>query len=430
MDDLLAARSQMAMSLAFHILFAVAGMAMPLFMVLAEWRWLRGKDPIDLELAHRWAKGTAILFAVGAVSGTVLSFELGLLWPAFMEKAGPLIGMPFSLEGFAFFLEAIFLGIYLYGWERVPPLAHLLAGVAVAASGLLSGVFVTAVNAWMNSPVGFTLRDGALTDVEPLAAFMSPAFPTQAVHTALAAYASVAFAVLGIHAWCLLRDPESRFHQRALSLAFALAAVSVPAQIVSGDLSAKHLADHQPQKLAAAEGLFVTSRGAPLAVGGFVAGEERVLALQVPYALSILAQGDPDAEVLGLDAFPRDTWPNVFWVNLCFQLMVASGGAMLLVVLLGASVLVRKRPLAGRRWFLRCAVVASPLGLVAVEAGWCVTELGRQPWVVRGVLRTADAVTPMPGLIVPFLGFTTLYLVLGVVVVLMLRAHVFASKKP
>src|SRR5215470_9852438 len=212
MSDLLAARSQMAVSLMFHILFAAAGIAMPLMMVIAEWRWLRTRDEVWLTLAKRWAKGTAILFAVGAVSGTVLSFELGLLWPEFMKFAGPIIGMPFSLEGFAFFTEAIFLGIYLYGWTRVSPRAHLWAGVIVALSGAASAVFVVIANAWMNTPTGFRLVDGKPVDVDPIAAMMNPAALGQTIHMLLAAYAAVGFAVAGIHAFMLRRDPQNRFH--------------------------------------------------------------------------------------------------------------------------------------------------------------------------------------------------------------------------
>jgi hypothetical protein len=217
MNDLLAARSQMAMSLAFHIIFAAIGIAMPLLMIIAEWKWLRTKDSIYLTLAQRWAKGPAILFAVGAVSGTVLSFELGLLWPGFMGYAGSIIGMPFSLEGFAFFTEAIFLGIYLYGWKRVPPRAHLFAGVMVAVSGVLSGIFVVIANAWMNTPVGFRLVDGKPVDIDPIAAMMNPAAFSQTLHMTLAAYAATGFVVAGIHAFMLRRDPDNRFHRAALA---------------------------------------------------------------------------------------------------------------------------------------------------------------------------------------------------------------------
>ncbi|MEZ5966761.1 MAG: cytochrome ubiquinol oxidase subunit I [Planctomycetota bacterium] len=430
MPDLLAARAQMALSLAFHILFAVAGMAMPVLMVLAEVRARRG-DAASAELARRWARGTAILFAVGAVSGTVLSFELGLLWPRFMAHAGPLVGVPFGLEGFAFFTEAIFLGIYLYGRERVPPAMHLFSAVAVAVSGLTSGVFVVAVNAWMNTPVGFTLADGGLVDVDPWAAFAAPAFPTQAIHTALSAYGSIAFVVLGIHALCLLRDPDSVLHHRAVQMALGLALVTTPLQIVSGDFAAKHVAAHQPAKLAAAEGLFTTQARAPLCIGGVPDADARQMrwAFEIPGGLSFLAHGDVDAEVVGLDAIPRADWPPVAVTHVAFQIMVACGTAMLALVVWGAWLRLRRRPLARARGFLRAAVLAAPLGLLAVEAGWTVTEVGRQPWIVHGFLRTADAVTPMPKLALPLAAFTSLYLLLGVVVVTMLRRHVFATTR-
>ncbi len=429
MSDLFAARSQMAMSLAFHILFAVAGMAMPLLMVIAEWRHQRTSDAAYLELAQRWAKGTAILFAVGAVSGTVLSFELGLLWPRFMQLAGPLIGMPFSLEGFAFFLEAIFLGLYLYGWKRLSPRVHLLCGAVVALSGLASGIFVVAVNSFMNGPSGLLFEGGKVVGVDPWVAFFSPSFPTQAAHTALASYASVAFAVLGIHAWRLRVDPNSVFHRRAFELALLVAMISTPLQLFSGDRSAKHLAEHQPIKLAAAEAVFQTKRGAGLSIGGWPDEEARELryAIEVPYGLSLLGKGTLDGEILGLDQVPRADWPPVAVVHAGFQVMVGCGMAMLGVCALGGFLWWRKRLFSPR--FLLIAMLAGPLGLIALEAGWSVTEVGRQPWILHGVMRTADAVTPMPGLIVPFSAFTVLYLVLGGVVVLLLRAHVFDVPK-
>ena len=433
MSDLLAARSQMAMSLAFHILFAVAGMAMPLLMVLAQWRHQRTGDASALELAKRWAKGTAILFAVGAVSGTVLSFELGLLWPEFMRHAGPLVGMPFSLEGFAFFLEAIFLGLYLYGWDRLRPEVHLACGVGVAICGLLSAVFVTSVNAWMNQPAGFVYERGEFVDIDPWAAMFNAAFFSQALHMALAAYVSVSVAVLAIHAWALRRDPDSPLHQTAFRVALGLALVATPAQIVSGDHSAKHIAADQPVKLAAAEALFETQTRAPLAVGG-VADLERgelVGAVELPGMLSFIAFGDVDAEVRGLDLVPRELWPPVNLVHLSFDVMVGCGFAMLAVVGLGGILWLVSR-LRGRappwtaRRYLTLAMISGPLGLIALEAGWMVTELGRQPWVIRGYMTTADAVTPMPGLVVPFTVFSVLYLFLGVVVVVLLKNHVMA----
>src|SRR2546427_11990398 len=306
MSDLLAARSQMGISLAFHIIFALVGIGMPLLMVVAERRWLITRDEIYLELAQRWAKGTAILFAVGAVSGTVLSFELGLLWPGFMRFAGSIIGMPFSLEGFAFFTEAIFLGISLYGWERIRPRAHLAAGVIVAASGAASGIFVVIANAWMNTPAGFTLVRGAVVHVDPIAAMRNPAALSQTIHMTLAAYAATGFAVAGIHAFLLLKDRANAFHRRALVIALLVGAPAAVLQPISGDLSARHLARHQPVKLAAAEALFETRAGAPLTLGGWPDVERRQtrLAIDVPYGLSLLAFHDPGAVVKGLDAAP------------------------------------------------------------------------------------------------------------------------------
>src|SRR5438093_862520 len=269
MPDLLAARSQMGVSLAFHIIFAVVGIAMPVMMVVAERRWQVTGHAIYLDLAKRWAKGTAILFAVGAVSGTVLSFELGLLWPRFMQLAGPIIGMPFSLEGFAFFTEAIFLGIYLYGWDRISSRAHLWAGVAVAVSGAASGIFVVIANAWMNAPTGFELAGGHAVNVDPIAAMANAAAASQTLHMTLAAYAATGFAVAGIHAFLLLREPANAFHRRALEIVLLVGAPAAVLQPISGDLSARHLAVHQPVKLAAAEALFRTQPGAPLTLVGW-----------------------------------------------------------------------------------------------------------------------------------------------------------------
>jgi cytochrome d ubiquinol oxidase subunit I len=429
MDDLLAARSQMAMSLGFHIIFAAIGIAMPLLMVIAEWRWLRTKDEVYLELAHRWAKGTAILFAVGAVSGTVLSFELGLLWPKFMAQAGAIIGMPFSLEGFAFFTEAIFLGIYLYGWDRVSPRAHLLAGVAVAFSGVMSGIFVVIANAWMNSPTGFDLVDGQPANIDPIAAMMNPMALSQTIHMTLAAYAATGFLVAGIHAYLLLRDRTNQFHRKALGIALAVGGVAALVQPLSGDLSARAVARLQPVKLAAAEGHFETKAYAPLTIGGIpdVERRETRFGIELPAGLSLLAFHDPKAVVQGLNDFPRDQWPNPVIVHFAFQIMVGLGSMMALISLWGAFLTWRKRRLPDGKWFLRALVVAAPAGMLAIEAGWVVTEVGRQPWIIHGVLRTADAVTPMPGLIVPFLGFTTLYLALSVAVIWLLRRQVISS---
>jgi len=418
----------MAMSLAFHIIFAVVGMAMPLLMVLAERLHLKTGDPLLRELAIRWSRGTAIMFAVGAVSGTVLSFELGLLWPGFMALAGPIIGMPFSLEGFAFFLEAIFLGVYLYGWDRVSPRAHLFAGVMVLVSGTASALFVLTANAWMNTPTGYTLDErGKLLTVEPWAAMWNAAAASEILHMTCAAFAAVGFAVAGIHAAMLLRGARRELHRPALRIALAVGAVAATLQPITGDIAASHVAREQKIKLAAMEGHWETERGAPFRIFGWPdeQAEETRYAIEIPYLLSVLAFKDPHAEVKGLKEFPRDERPPVAVVHVAFQIMIACGLAMIAVALVGASYWLRRRPLPDL--FLRVLVFASPLGIIAIEAGWVVTEVGRQPWIIRGVLRTADAVTPMPHLTVPFLAFSVLYLVLGATVVVLLRRQVFAS---
>ena len=427
MTDLLAARTQMAISLGFHIVFAEIGVAMPLMMLLAEWRWRRTGERAYLDLAHRWAKGTAVLFAVGAVSGTVLSFELGLLWPGFMRYAGALIGVPFSLEGFAFFLEAIFLGIYLYGWERVGPRAHLAAGAVVALSGAASAVFVVMVNAWMNTPTGFTLdAAGGFATIDPVAAMRSPAAFQQALHMLLAAYAATGMAVAGVHAFMLLRGAGRDFHLRALTIALLVGAPAAVLQPLSGDVSARVVATTQPVKLAALEGQGATERGAPLRIGGWpdAAREETRWALEIPYGLSLLAFHDPYAEVKGLRTVVPADRPPVAVVHFAFQTMVGLGSTMALVALWAAWSLWRRRALAEHHGLLRALAVVAPFGFLATEAGWIVTEVGRQPWVVQGLMRTSAAVTPMPGLVVPMLLFTLLYLGLGAIVVALITSLV------
>jgi cytochrome d ubiquinol oxidase subunit I len=431
MPDLLAARSQMAVSLGFHILFAVVGIGMPLLMVIAEQRYRSTGDPVCLELAKRWAKGTAILFAVGAVSGTVLSFELGLLWPEFMRLAGPVIGMPFSLEGFAFFIEAIFIGVYLYGWDRIPPRAHVLAGLAVAVSGAASGIFVVTANAWMNSPTGFEMAAGKVTGVDPIAGMLNPMTFQQTLHMTLAAYAATGFAVAGIHAALLLVDRHNAFHRRALGIALLVGAPAAVLQPLSGDVSARAVGAWQPAKLAAMESHFETERRAPFTIGGIPDVEARRTryAIQVPAGLSLLLHHDPDAVVTGLDRFPRRDWPPVTIVHLAFQVMIALGTYLTLLSLwIGWRALRRGDP-CDSPWMLRAIAVAAPMGFLAIEAGWTVTEVGRQPWVIYGLLRTADAVTPMPGLVVPFVGFTLLYCALGAIVVWMLYRQIIRSPR-
>ncbi len=425
MSNLFAARMQMALSLGFHIVFAEIGIAMPVLMAIAEWRWHRTGDDVYLQLAKRWAKGTAILFAVGAVSGTVLSFELGLLWPGFMQFAGPIIGIPFSLEGFAFFTEAIFLGVYLYGWDRISPRMHLAAGAIVAASGAASAIFVVMVNAWMNTPAGMTTVGGRITSIDPIAGMLNPSSFQQGLHMVLAAYAATGLAVAGVHAGLLIRK-RSPFHRAALHVALLVGAPAALVQPLSGDISARTVAAWQPAKLAALEGQFETVVGAPLRIGGWPSEDARTTrgALEIPYGLSLLAFHDPHAEVKGLAAFPRDEWPPVPPTHVAFQVMVGLGTAMAIVSAWVAYRVIRRRPVEDDRRLLRALAIVASFGFIATEAGWTVTEVGRQPWVVQGLVRTADAVTPMPGLVVPMLLFTFLYIGLAAIVVVLVRSLV------
>jgi len=412
--DVLFARGQMAYSLGFHIVFAAIGIAMPLLMVAAEVLWRRTGRAEYLDLARRWARGTAVFFAIGAVSGTVLSFELGLLFPGFMELAGPFVGVPFSLEGIAFFTEAIFLGLYLYGWERLRPAVHIACGALVALSGALSAVFVTLVNAWMNAPRGFRVEAGRVVDIDPVAALGSPFAAHEIAHGLVAAYMATAMAVAAIHAWGLLKVPGAPLHRAALRLALAVAVPCALVQPVIGHAAGQAVAEHQPLKLAAMEGLERTTAGAPAHLGP----------IAIPGGLSLLAYNDPDALVRGLEEFPRADRPHPV-VRTSFQVMLllgsAAAGWALLTLLLGLR---RRRLPDARRWWLWLTIALGPAGVIALEAGWIVTEVGRQPWAVYGVLRTGDAVTPVTGLWVPFTLFAVIYVGLAAAAALVLVRQV------
>jgi len=431
MPDILAARSQMGISLAFHIVFSCMGIAMPLLMVLAETIHLRTGDEVYMLLARRWATGTSILFAVGAVSGTVLSFELGLLWPHFMERAGPIIGMPFSLEGFAFFTEAVFLGLYMYGWDRLSARAHIAAGYIVALSGMISGIFVVIANAWMNTPAGFQLdAHHHLTNINPVAALTNPAAFHETLHMTIAAYAATGFAVAGVHAFMLLRDRGNQFHRHAVTIALAMGSIAAVLQPLTGDIAAHEVARLQPIKLAAFEGLFPSEHGAPLAILGIpnVKTHHLDYAIDLPYMLSLMTYHDPHALVLGLDSFPETEWPDALMaVHMAFQVMVGIGFALAAIPLWALWLLWRQRTIFAEPWFMRALVAATPLGLLAVEAGWAVTELGRQPWIIYHVMFTRDAVTPMHGLEVQLIVFTALYVFLGITVLRLMWRHVMRS---
>jgi cytochrome bd ubiquinol oxidase subunit I len=430
-SELTAARIQMEVSLAFHMVFAAVGMAMPLMMLIAEGRWLRVGDRDALRLAKTWAKVTAVLFAIGAVSGTALSFELGLLWPRFMEFAGPLIGPAFALEGYAFFIEAIFLGLYLYGWDRLRPFAHWLCGWPVALSGAASGILVLSANSWMQQPVGFDLGpDGMPINIDPMAALFNPAWPLMAAHSTLSTYQAVGFAAAGIYAWALLKNRRSNcagYNGLAVVIAMLLGGISAVLQPIVGDFLAQRAHEHQPAKLAALEGQFTTERGAPLRIFGWPDPNTRETswAIEIPYLLSVLAAHDPNAEVLGLEAFPRDQWPESRIVHPAFQVMVGSGFEMMGVALWYWWAWWRGRrgglDWAARRRLLWVLVLSAPLGFLALEAGWIVTEVGRQPWVIYGVMRTSDAVTPAGGVGISLAGFSLLYAGLAVTLIILLR---------
>ena len=408
----------MEVSLGFHMIFAALGIGMPVMLMIAEALWLRTGQEHYRALARQWAKATALTFAVGAVSGTALSFELGLLWPRFMQFAGPTIGSAFTLEGYAFFIEAIFLGIYLYGWDRLSPRAHWLTTIPIAISGLMSGVLVVAVNAWMQFPAQ-DAAGGARLD--PWAPFASEPWLHMALHSSLSCYIATGFAAAGVYALGWLRGRTDSYHRSGLSIAMAVATVAAVLQPLSGDISARAVAELQPAKLAAMEAHFETEAGAPITIGGLpdpASGTVR-FALEIPYGLSLLAFHDPNATVVGLNDIPRDLWPNVIVTHIAFQIMVGCGFALAGI---GALYwLVRWRRMGLRPALLRVLVFAAPLGFVALEAGWIVTEVGRQPWIINGVMRTRDAVTSVDGVATTFFSFTVLYLVLGTTLALLLR---------
>ncbi|WBL27061.1 cytochrome ubiquinol oxidase subunit I [Zunongwangia sp. HGR-M22] len=427
MENLDYARLQMAFTLGFHIIFACIGMVMPFFMVVAHHRYLRTRNPVYLKLTKAWLKGVAIFFVTGAVSGTALSFELGMLWPEFMKHAGPIIGMPFSLEGAAFFVEAIALGFYLYGWNKLPEKFHWFTGVIIGISGVLSGILVVAANGWMNAPSGFEYINGEFTNVDPVGAMLNPAWFTQALHMTLAAFVATSFGVAGIHAFQILRGKFLEVHKKAFQISIFFGAIAALLQPLSGDLSAKDVAERQPAKLAAMEAHFETEKGAPLFVGGIVDEENKEVnyKIEIPKALSFLAFGDFDAEVKGLNEFPEDEIPPVAIVHYAFQVMVGIGTLLALAGLLFFISLKKKSWMDSKKywWFF---MLLAPLGFLALEAGWVVTEVGRQPWIIYQIMRTSDAVTPMPGMKFSFFMYVAVYILLAITVTWLMQRQIKA----
>ncbi len=423
-DALLPARNQMALSLGWHIILACFGMSFPAMIFVLHRRGLNG-DADALELAKRWSKVAGVLFAIGAVSGTVLSFELGLLWPGLMETYGDVVGLAFALEGISFFVEAIFLGIYVYGWGRLPGRWHSMMLIPIMAAGVTGSFLVISVNAWMNAPTGFRLVDGVPTDIDPVAAILNSAAGLQFLHMYLAAVMVVGFMVSAVYATGWLRGRTDRIHYLGIVVPLTFAAVVTPLQPVVGHFAGQRLADEQPIKLAAMEGLATTTESPRLELGGYWNGEELSGAIEIPVdgLLSFIATNDFDATITGLDAVPEDEQPPVGIVHIAFQTMVAIGSALVGLVAWFVWRWRRHRddPF-GSRWFLRALILAGPAAVVAMETGWITTEVGRQPWIVHGLLRTEDAVTDAGYIWVTLTVLAMVYLGMTVGAVAVLRS--------
>jgi cytochrome d ubiquinol oxidase subunit I len=393
-------RQQMAISLGFHIVFACLGIGLPFLLLITEWRFIRTGDQVYAVLARRWAKAVGVLFAVGAVSGTILSFEFGILWPQWMADWGEVFGVAFALEGIGFFTEAIFIAIYLFTFDRFPPKVHLLTGIPIAISGVIAALFVMSVNSWMNNPTGFTLdADGKPTDIEPWKAiFGNSTTLIEFQHMLWAAFIVTGFLVAMVYGVKLLRGDRRRYYRIAFLISFTFGCVFVPVQLISGDSIARHVAETQPTKLAAMEALNETEANAPESLGGLYYDGELHGAIEIPNLLSILIGRSPSTVVQGLDAVPPEDRPPVNVVHLAFDTMVGIATGLAVLALWFAIVWIRRRRLPRTRWFFRFAVAAGPGAVLALWAGWIVTEVGRQPWIVYNIMRVEDAASTADGL--------------------------------
>ncbi|AFC27557.1 cytochrome D ubiquinol oxidase subunit 1 [Paenibacillus mucilaginosus 3016] len=418
-DPVFYSRMLTELTLAFHIIFATIGVGVPVMIALAEWRGIRTGDPHYTLLARRWTRGFVITVAVGVVTGTAIGLQLSLLWPSFMRIAGQAIALPLFLETFAFFVEAIFLGIYLYTWDRFKKkTTHLLLMIPIVIGSSASAFFITTLNAFMNTPRGFTLEDGVIKNLQPLAAMFNPATPTKVSHVLASSYTTSAYILAAIAAYKLLKGSDHAYYKKALKLTVTAAFVFSLATAAIGDLSGKFLAKYQPEKLAAAEWHFETEREAPLVLGGVLGQNNEIkYRISIPYGLSILAHGTPDGEVIGLNEFPEDERPPLY-IHYLFNLKVAFG---MYLALVGFLYLLRSRKHRGRelvpKWLLAAIVAAGPLAMITIELGWFFAEVGRQPWILRGYMKVADAATTSSHVDTMLLLFCLLYLVLGVTVV-------------
>ena len=421
-EQLLAARYQMALSLGFHIVLASIGVALPAIIFLLHRRGLRHNDNDALLLARRWSKVSAVLFAVGAVSGTVLSLEMGLLWPGLMSTFGDVIGLPFAMEGIAFFTEAVFLGIYLYGWDRLPPKVHLYTLIPIMVSGLFGTFCIIAVNAWMNAPSGFTmLPDGTVTDIDPIAAIFNDALWGQFLHMWVAAYMVAGFLVASVYAVGMLRGRDDRLHRLGFIVPFTVASLFALVQPVVGHVTGSRLADQQPAKLAAMELNLETQSEAPLTIGGVLIDDEVRFALEIPKLGSLLSTNSFDGVVPGLEDIPVDQRPPANIVHWSFHLMIGLGTLLLLPGV--TYVIMRRRgrdPLTNRA-FLTAASATGIMAVIALQAGWVTTEVGRQPWIVHGVMTVEEAVTTNSGVWISLLGVVLLYTSMGLIAARVLR---------
>jgi cytochrome d ubiquinol oxidase subunit I len=416
------ARAQMATTLGFHIILACFGIAFPTIVLVAEYRGLRRSDDVAMLLARRWSQVLGVLVAVGAVTGTVLSFEMGLLWPGLMRTYGAVLGVPFGFEGIFFFLEAIFTGIYLYGWQRLPGWMHFCTGIPIAITGLGGAVAVMAANSWMNQPGGFTLRGGKVVAVDPWQVFFNKATVYETPHMILAAYMVVGFLIAAVYAAGILRGHRDRYHRLGFGIPFTIAAILTPVQIFVGDTAARAIAAAQPVKFAAIEYVTRTGRDVPEYLGGFYVNGKVYFGLRIPYADSLLVGFKPSTKVTGLNSVaPALRPPALTLIHLSFDAMVGLAFLLLLAGLWTLLVWRRRRALPRQRWFWWLAIACGPAALVAMECGWIVTEVGRQPWVVYQLMTTSQAATTNGGVIDSLTAVIILYAVLGVVTVAILR---------
>ena len=421
-QHLLAARQMQALSFAVHIPLVCFGTAFPVMVLFVEWLHQRTGDPVLGTLARRWTRIMVALFAVGVITGTILSFEMGLLWPNFTATFGGVFGLGFAIEGFSFFVEAIFLGIYVYGWDRLSPRMHLLSGVPIVLTGFTGSWMVIAVNGWMNHPEGFRMVGGRAVDIHPWQALFGNSYLWhELVHMYLAGYIVTGFVLAAVYAVGRMRGRWGRYERAALTIPLTIAALAAPVQVLVGDWAAREVAKSQPTKLAALEGLAHTRRGAPEHLGGWYVDNEVRYGIAIPKLLSFLSYHDPNAEVRGLDAVAPADRPPVNVVRVAFQTMVGIGTFLALLGVFHLGVRVRRRRLAESAWFYRAVAVAGPLSLVALIAGWVTTEVGRQPWVVYGVMRTAQAVTGAGNVPVGYAALATVYVLVAVGVLWILR---------